>query len=98
MSQTASITKTIRLTPRDAFMIDMAARAQRRNMSSFISTAAALAAENAQFHTGAKVGKTMTELWHIDPVERLRRMKDFDASLLTYDEELQLAKIDEQGD
>ncbi len=96
MSQIASITKTIRLTPRDAFMIDMAARAQRRNMSSFISTAAALAAEKAQFHAGHKVGEKITDLWHIDPDERLRRMKAFDPSLLTYDEEQRLAEIEKQ--
>lgn len=96
MNQIASITKTVRLKARDAFTIDMAARAQRRNMSSFISTAASLAAEQAHFHTGDKVGEKIADLWHIDPDERLRRVKEFDPSLLTYDEEQRLAEIENQ--
>lgn len=96
MNEIASITKTIRLTPREAFMIEIAARTQRRNMSNFISTAAALAAEIVQFHEGHTVGEKMNDLWHIDPNERLRRMKKFDPSLLTYAEELNLAEIEKQ--
>ncbi len=93
MSQTSSITKTIRFTPREIFTVDLAARVQRRSLSSFVAMSATTAAALVELPAGPSIGDLIADLWHVDPDERLKRIHKFDPSLLTYEEEIRLQSL-----
>jgi len=85
-----SVTKTIRATPRNDFLIEIAARVQRRTNSSFIENAAVEFALSVKLHDGRTVRDIIDKAWHVDRSERLKRLYEIDRSLLTYSEECEL--------
>jgi len=87
---TRSVTRSVRTSPLNDFLIDVAARIQRRTMSSFIENAAAETALSVKLHDGRTIREVIDKVWHVDRDERLRRLYALDKSLLTYDEECYL--------
>lgn len=98
MAQPTTISRSIRFTPQDAYMIDLAARVHRRSFSSFVNVAAIQVASSNEFRDGSTIGERIETLWHIDPDVRLKRLHDYDPTLLTYEEQLHLQALgDKQG-
>ncbi|MBF0186193.1 MAG: hypothetical protein HQM06_17635 [Magnetococcales bacterium] len=90
-----SETVTVRLDPRLRYMAEMAARKQRRTLSSFIEWAVEESINRTIIYEGSgqdgDESKTFAEvadkLWDVDEVERLARLAILHPDLLTYDEQ-----------
>ena len=83
-------TSTVRLAPRTQWMIEVAARIQRRSLSAFIAAAAEDVASEIELRSGATVGEAAQSLWDPDPDERIYRLALVDRTLITFDEEQSL--------
>lgn len=95
MAQPTTISRSIRFAPQDAYMIDLAARVQRRSFSSFVNVAAIQVASNNEFRDGSTIGSRIESLWDIDPDVRLKRLQEYDPTLLTYEEQVHLRALEE---
>lgn len=93
-SRSRTETLSIRLSPQAEWMIEIAARIQRRTVSAFVSTAAESYASSLTFHQGGPtVGTAMQFLWDTDRSERIYKLAQFDRSLITFDEEQSLIDL-----
>ena len=100
-----SETVTIRLDPRLRYLTELAARKQRRTVSSFIEWAIENAInrlplrENFRGSETAQVtlGEAAPDLWDIDEADRLARLALYYPELLTPDEQLLWKLIRECG-
>lgn len=88
-----SETVTVRLDPKLNYLCDLAARVNRRTKSSMIE--AALAATLHQVPIDPRpmqppsptIAQIAEELWHVDDVERLRRLATVAPHLMSYEEQ-----------
>ncbi|WP_449393425.1 hypothetical protein [Eoetvoesiella caeni] len=83
-------TKSIRFSQRNRYLVELAARAHRRSFSSFVECAATDCAAATTLPGGDSLSQHFDALWHVDPLERLRRLKSAFPALVTYDEDLEL--------
>lgn len=88
-----SETVTVRLDPKLNYLCDLAARVNRRTKSSMIEAALAgtlhqiLIDPRPTEPPGATIAQLAEELWHIDDVERLRRLARIAPHLMSYEEQ-----------
>jgi len=78
---------TVRLDPKLRYLAGLAARRQRRTLSSFIEWAVSESIQTTELAPGVTVESAAAQLWDIDPAERLDRLAQAYPHLLTYDEE-----------
>lgn len=88
-------TVTVRLDPKLNYLLDLAARANRRTKSSFIEWAIEEALGTAGIPGESKgagslwtIADRKTDLWDVDEPDRLAKLAYFAPSLLTHDEQL----------
>ena len=99
-----SETVTVRLDPKLNYLCELAARSQRRTKSSLIEAALVDALNIVPVDprpAGDAVRPTISSLaevlWHVNEVERLRRLAIFAFHLMTYDEQKIWATISGNG-
>jgi len=90
-----SETVTVRLDPKLRYLAELAARKQRRTLSSFIEWAIEDALKRVQLYQGGGYGgdesvtveEDATRLWDVDDAERFARLAILYPDLLTYEEQ-----------
>ncbi len=88
-----SETVTVRLDPKLNYLCDLAARVNRRTKSSMIEAALAATLHQVLIDPrpaeppGPTIAQLAEELWHIDDVERLRRLAQIAPHLMSYEEQ-----------
>lgn len=89
-----SATVTIRLDPQLRYLTEIAARSQRRTVSSFIEWALHTALREVSLDTvdGSRVALTTLsgQLWDVDADTRLEKLAGLCPALLSYDEQVRL--------
>jgi len=92
-SITRSQVVTVRLDPKLKFAAELAARKQRRTISSFIEWAVEQAIENVQItpgiinDAGESVSDILSYIWDVEEADRLVKLATFFPQLLTFEEE-----------
>ena len=81
-----SATVTIRLDPKLRYLTELAARTQRRTVSSFIEWAIAQALGNTALD-GGTIASHAEVLWEVDAPDRLAILAQHYPALMTYDEQ-----------
>ena len=81
MRKIRSETVTIRLDPQLRFLAEMAARAHRRSLSSYIDW---LLSKSVHDELGG------ADIWDVDEAARMRKVAEKMPHLLTYDEQVRL--------
>ena len=79
---------TVRLDQKLRYLADLAARKQRRTLSSFIEWAIERALAEVKLSGTSTVEEEARALWDIDESDRFVKLAFFDESLLTYDEQV----------
>jgi hypothetical protein len=99
-----SITVTVRLDPKLRYWVEIAARCQRRTVSSYIEWAVNDSLSSIRLPDGfggMNNGKSLSEiaedLWSVDESERLARLAIFQPELLTHEEQLLWKLICDRG-
>ncbi len=86
-----SIVVTIRVDPRLHYLVDLAARRQRRTVSSFLEWAAEKALDAVLLGEGTdkahSVGGWASRLWDIDPIKRFLTLAFEFRDLMTFEEQ-----------
>jgi hypothetical protein len=88
-----SETVTVRLDPKLNYLCDLAARVNRRTKSSMIEAALAATLHQVPIDPrpteppGPTIAQLAEQLWHIDDVERLRRLAHIAPHLMSYEEQ-----------
>jgi hypothetical protein len=100
---TRSETVTVRLAPDVRYFAELAARSQRRTLSSFIEWAIEHSFDGAVELTkkdGGKVpiSQVQAELWDVDEHDRFIRLAKCFPSLLNYDEQRRLKELKNKSD
>lgn len=97
-------TVTVRLDPKLNYLCELAARSQRRTKSSLIEAALAdvlnvipVDPRPTTEEVRPSISGSAELLWHVDEVERLRRLAMFAPHLMTYDEQKIWATISRNG-
>lgn len=94
-----SQTVTVRLDPQLRYMADLAARSQRRTLSSFVEWAIAQALGEVPLkdHAGesATARELVDRLWDVDEPDRFILLAVFNSDLLTHEEQLLFKRIKE---
>jgi hypothetical protein len=87
-----SETVTIRLDPKLRYLTELAARKQRRTLSSFIEWAIASALDGIILweHAGREktLGRQAEQLWDVDEPDRMIKLAQWYPELLTHDEQV----------
>src|SRR2546429_9201408 len=83
-----SETVTVRLDPKLRYLADLAARKQRRTLSSFIEGAIERALAEVKLSGTSTVVEEAPGLWDVDEADRFVKLAFYDESLLTYDEQV----------
>ena len=87
-----SQTVTVRLDPQLRYMADMAARSQRRTLSSFIEWAIHRSLDDVSLRDSEgdadKVSDLVDELWDVDEADRFMLLVGFNPDLLTHEEQI----------
>lgn len=92
---TRSETVTVRLDPKLRYLAELAARKQRRTLSSFIEWAVEDSLRQVQLHQGSGFGNDESQsvadvagaLWDLDASDRLIKLAERYPDLLTYEEQ-----------
>lgn len=98
-----SETVTIRLDPKMNYLAELAARSQRRTKSSLIEAALNDAMNiirvDVRPHTQdpTTIAQIADQVWHVDEIERLRRLVQFAPHLMTYEEQKIWAVIEKNS-
>jgi hypothetical protein len=79
---------TVRLDQKLRYLADLAARKQRRTLSSFIEGAIERALAEVKLSETSTVEQAAGKLWDIDESDRFVKLAFFDENLLTYDEQV----------
>lgn len=88
-----SETVTVRLDPKLNYLAEIAARSQRRTKSNLIEAALAQALNIVPIDTRpseephSTIAQLAEDLWHVDDIERLKRLVKIAPHLLTYEEQ-----------
>ncbi len=85
-----SVVMTIRLDPKLRFAAELAARKQRRTLSSFVEWAIEKAVSSEVInpdHNGDTAFEAMTHIWDVDEADRFIKFAERYSELLTFDEE-----------
>jgi hypothetical protein len=91
----------VRLDPKLRYLSELAARKQRRTISSFIEFLAGDYLKYTFLDTKEdtpSLEKEAEKLWSLDPVIRMRKLAEHYPHLLTYNEELELRRLDEEAE
>ena len=102
---TRSETVTVRLDPKIRYLAELAARKQRRTLSSYIEWALEDSMARVELHpgsgynndTGTTVADEAAHLWDIDEADRFARLALRYPDLLTYEEQATWKLIRENG-
>lgn len=103
-----SETVTVRLDPRLRYLAELAARKQRRTLSSYIEWAieksladvvlsTRYSGESLEHEETTTLADQAGELWDVDPAERLARLAMIHESLLTHDEQVLWKQVKDSG-
>lgn len=84
---TRSQVVTVRLDPKLKFAAELAARKQRRTISSFIEWAVEEAITRIEIREKVNVNTVMNQVWHVEDADRLVKLAFNFPELLTYEEE-----------
>lgn len=97
-----SQTVTVRLDPKLRYLADIAARSQRRTLSSFIEWAIhrSLDAVSIRGDTGDSViaSELVDDLWDVDEPDRFIMLAWFNSDLLTHEEQILMKLIKETSE
>ena len=94
---TRSETVTVRLEPKLRYLAEVAARTQRRTLSSFIEWAIEDALRQAWLNPSASVATQAEKLWDVDEPDRFVKLALAAPELLNYDEQRLWKLIKENG-
>jgi len=89
---------TVRLDPKLRYLADLAARKQRRTLSSFIEWAIERSLAEVKLTGASTVANEAAALWDVDECDRFVKLALYDESLLNYDEQVLWKCLQEQGD
>ncbi|MDO8262021.1 MAG: hypothetical protein Q7T21_02235 [Gallionella sp.] len=99
-----SETVTVRLDPKLRYLAELAARKQRRTLSSFIEWALEDALSHVQIYDGSghndpdlSVGQEAAQLWDVDEADRFAKLAIRYPELLTHEEQVIWKLIKENG-
>lgn len=84
---TRSQVVTVRLDPKLKFAAELAARKQRRTISSFIEWAVEEAISRIEVREKVNVHTVMNQVWHVEDADRFVKLAFNFPELLTYEEE-----------
>jgi len=84
---TRSQVVTVRLDPKLKFAAELAARKQRRTISSFIEWAVEEAITRIEVKEKVNVNAVMNQVWHVEDADRFVKLAFNFPELLTYEEE-----------
>ena len=90
-----SETVVVRLDPRLRYLAELAARRQRRTLSSYIEWCVDLSLGNVSLAGERTVDEMQHELWDIDKDKRFYKLARLYPDLLTYDEQVRLKEGEE---
>ena len=88
---------TIRLDPKLRYLAELAARKQRRTLSSFIEWAIAQSLSEVEFTQNSSVADNAIALWDVDECDRFVKLALRDESLLNYEEQVLWKRLREEG-
>ncbi|SHJ67403.1 hypothetical protein SAMN02745165_02911 [Malonomonas rubra DSM 5091] len=101
---TRSETVTVRLDPKLRYLVELAARSQRRTVSSYIEWAIEQSLQKVILFEGrssaecdVNLAEAGADLWDVDEADRLVRLADQYPEMLTYDEQVLWKLICENG-
>lgn len=89
-----SETITVRLDPKLRYFTELAARKQRRTVSSYIEWVLDYSTKDIWLSPDLSLNEESNKLWHTNEFERLKLLKIYHPELLTYNEELLLKELD----
>jgi hypothetical protein len=91
-------TVTVRLDPRLRYLAEIAARAQRRTLSSFIewSVEQALNTQTLDGDGSQTVAEEAKDLWDIDALDRFAKLASRHPHLLTHEEQVKWKEFEER--
>jgi hypothetical protein len=98
-----SETVTIRLDPKMNYLAELAARSQRRTKSSLIEAALTDAMNQIRVdvrphaNNPTTIAQIADQVWHVDEIERLRRLVHFAPHLMSYEEQKIWAVIEKNS-
>ncbi|WP_457955326.1 hypothetical protein [Achromobacter xylosoxidans] len=78
----------VRFDPRTKYLLELAARTQRRSMANFIEWAVEEAFKQVKLDDTQTLESVAHLLWFVRPGDRLARLQQLFPSLLTYDEQI----------
>lgn len=84
---TRSETVTVRLDPKLRYLAELAARKQRRTLSSFIEWAVEDSLNRVYLREYSTIADEAGGLWDLDPSDRLIKLAESHPDLLTYEEQ-----------
>jgi hypothetical protein len=88
---------TVRLDPKLRYLGELAARKQRRTLSSFIEWAIEQSLAGVKLTETSTVAEEASKLWDVDECDRFIKLARYDESLLNYREQLLWKRLREQG-
>jgi hypothetical protein len=96
-----SETVTVRLDPKLRYLAELAARKQRRTVSSFVEWAIEESLKNVRLGDGGEIGESIAsmsaKLWDIDEPDRFAKLAIRYPEMLTHDEQVLWKLIRENG-
>jgi hypothetical protein len=97
-----SETVTVRLDPKLRYLAELAARKQRRTLSSFIEWAIEESLKSIHFHTtgdelSASIASVAAELWDVDEPDRFAKLALHYPDMLTHEEQILWKLVRENG-
>ncbi len=92
-----SQTVTVRLDPKLRYLAELAARSQRRTVSSFVEWAIEVALNEVPLSEGATVAEDANYLWDVDEPDRFAKLALAHPDMLTHDEQVLWKLIKENG-
>ena len=97
-------TVTVRMDPKQRYLAELAARKQRRTLSSFVEWVIAEAVPHVILYEDPRgeketrtIGEEQDTLWDVEEGERLVRLGSIHPNLLTYDEQILWKLVRENG-
>jgi hypothetical protein len=88
---------TIRLDPKLRYLAELAARKQRRTLSSFVEWAIEQSLSEVEFTENSSVADNAMALWDVDECDRFVKLALRDESLLNYDEQVLWKRLQEEA-
>jgi hypothetical protein len=94
-----SVTVSVRLDPRLRYFAELAARKQRRTLSSYVEWVIeeSLRQNGLHGHSGPTVAEEMSDLWDVDDADRFVKLALKHSDLLTHEEQVRWKLICENG-